>query len=100
MGDVRNVALMHKAESCMGESGMDMPEGCCTDTVEEFKIEELNKANFGLDLTPELFVVAVISSYLYEINLEATPSVQTAFLNYKPPLIERDIPIDVQSFLI
>ena len=100
MGHVRNVALMHEAESCPGEGTMDMPGDCCKDTVEEFKIEELNKAAFNFDGTPELYVVTVLSDFIVEIILDSRVTGQTAFLNYKPPLIERDIPITVQSFLL
>lgn len=99
MGKVRNVALMHKADNCLGESDMDMPFDCCKDTVEEFKVDDLAKVDFNFDISPDLYLVTALAYYLLDLNLENRLSNQTAFLNYKPPLIEQDIYIRVQSIL-
>lgn len=100
MGHVRSVALMHEAEPCISEGSEEMPMDCCKDTVEEFKVEELNKAVFTFDLSPDLYLISALSYFLIDLDLENSLSTQTAFLNYKPPLIERDIPVTIQSFLL
>ena len=97
MGHLRNVALMHEAAPCNGE--MEMPLDCCKDTVEEFKVEELNKASFSFDVSPELYLISFVGYVLYDVGLPAAIPNQTAFLNFKPPLIEPDIYLRVQSIL-
>lgn len=99
MGHLRNIAFMHKAEPCQNEGDMDMPFDCCKDTVEEFKVEELNKASFAFDVTPELHLLYALDYFIVNLDLQEIRSQQTDFLNYKPPLIERDIIRDVQSIL-
>ncbi len=100
MGHVKNIALMHEAVSCQNEVEMNMPDDCCKDTIEEFQVEELNKTAFNFDISPDLYLISALSYYLIDLDLESSLSTQTAFLNYKPPLIERDIPVTIQSFLL
>ena len=103
MGRLIDTSINHPAASCM--SMMDMGDasdamGCCKDTVEEFKVDDLQKAHFDFNATPDLNLLAVVTYVLVDYKLFSTATTQKQFLNYKPPLIAQDVPVLVQSFLL
>ena len=104
MGRLKNVAVFEKAESCMAMMGMekdeDCPMDCCKDTSEEIKIDDLKKVSEQINLVPDLKVLAVVTYFLIDFDLVSRANHYTSYLNYKPPLIDQDIPVLVQSFLI
>lgn len=99
MGEVKDIAINHHAQSCTGNMDMEMEMGCCEDTIDLYKADDFQKANsvFELDI---LKVPAVLSYILIDLDLLSVSNHFAKYLNYKPPLIDLDIPILVQSFLI
>ena len=104
MGQLKDVSVFHEAESCMKTMKMEMKGGCsmhcCENITEEFKVEDFNKANFTTNLAAEYSLLAVITYVLIDFDLISLAESYTHYLNYKPPLIELDIPVLVQSFLL
>ena len=80
------------------EDKQECPEGCCHDKVEFYQFDE----DFNLPATvvnPNVVIVFINYFLLDELFGSLDPHT-TKYLNYKPPLIELDIPVLVQSFLI
>ncbi len=104
MGRLKNVALFTKADSCMSAMGLadnePCPMGCCEDTVEEYKVDNLEKGHFTFDARPDLQLLAVFVYSVVQLNLDNETSDHNPYQNYKPPLIAQDVPVMVQSFLI
>ena len=104
MGRVKDVALFEKAHSCMEMAGLgdeeDCLPGCCKDTSEEFKVVDFQQASHEVDLSFDGKLLAVITYMMIDLDLVSSATNNTAYLNYKPPLIHKDIPVLVQSFLI
>lgn len=75
-------------------------KNCCDDESHELRIKELNKATFDVDLTPDLKLVATITLFLHSLEAESSIIETPDYRYYKPPLIDKDIPVLVQSFLI
>lgn len=105
MGQLKNIAVFKEAKSCMDK--MDMDENalacamsCCEDVEEEFKVTDLNKAAFGFNLVPELHLVAVLTYLFIDLDLFSSVKRHSSYLNYKPPLIDPDITVLIQSFLL
>jgi len=86
MGQLQEVTAYQKAKSCMEKMGLEKPcpVGCC-ETTSEFK--------------PYLSTAVEVESFIYDVNVPDEPT-YPRYLNYKPPLLDRDVPILVQSFLI
>lgn len=110
MGEIDSIALLQESKSCEMSTqqapcanhdlhnSQPTKKDCCED--HSFFVEgqdELAKtASFGM---PDLHFVAVL--YAVAAYLFAQPSIVTTFYkDYSPPLIERDIPVLVQSFLL
>ncbi len=100
MGRLKSVSVFHEAESCMSKFGRECPKNCCDNEQEEYKVEELNKANHNYDFSPELYLVSMVGHSLIHELLVKEVDQYPKYLNYKPPLIELDIPVQVQSFLL
>ena len=107
-GHVQSIALFVKAEPCQMEkkacSGVMMQmkrNGCCEDKSIEVKGKE-NAAEVKAvsELMPSYNFIAVILPVLYTIEGGNVSKMSSTFTQYKPPLIEHDIPVLVQSFLI
>ena len=102
MGKVRDVAVFKKAKSCLGErnKGRTCPMHCCNDTVEEYKIDDISKTSLEIDLGAKLLPLFTILASFQEVDLHNSSQLSARYLNYKPPLIDLDIPVQVQSFLL
>ena len=71
---------------------------CCQNEFKEFKITDkfqpsIHEIDFDLQ-----FVIAFFDTYIQLISAEKEQ--YSKYLNYHPPLLERDIPVFIQSFLI
>lgn len=102
MGRLKNVSFYEEAHSCMKLAGMDdsCPMDCCKDTSEEFRIDDLQTTSFDFTLQTQYHLLWT-SSLTVDLPLLAFES--RFFLQshpYKPPLIVRNIPVQVQSFLL
>ncbi|MEM6813813.1 MAG: hypothetical protein AAF600_05415 [Bacteroidota bacterium] len=100
MGRLKSISVLQEAKSCLADHGRVCPKNCCEFEQEEYKVEDLNKVNHNYDFNPD---VHLISSAEFAIILDTlfTPDTSTPdYLNYKPPLIEQNIPVQVQSFLL
>ncbi|MDN5214585.1 hypothetical protein QQ020_21070 [Fulvivirgaceae bacterium BMA12] len=105
MGRLKSIAVFHKAESCMPEMAMEgddksCAKSCCEDVSEELKVTDLNKVTFGFDLSPTWHPFAVSHPLTVDFDFISLIISRSSYLNYKPPLIDLDIPTLVQSFLL
>ncbi len=100
MGRLKSVAVFHKAESCKTKFGWECPKHCCDDQQEEYKVEDLSKVNHNYDFSPELQLISVIDYAVILDELYSEDTDKPQYLNYKPPLIDQNIPVQVQSFLL
>ena len=100
MGRLKNVAFFHQAESCQNEMDMNSVMDCCNDTEEEFKVENLTKVVHEFDFSLNPGFTAVITYLLIDFDLRSSSITKALYQNYKPPLIDYDINILVQSFLL
>lgn len=103
LGRVKDVSFFEKSQHCAEMMGMeqeDCPMSCCKDTKEEFKVDELSVTVYSFDLDTDFHLLSTITYVLLDISILEVPTQNFAYRNYKPPLIEQDIPVLVQSFLI
>ena len=103
MGRVQDVAYFQESKSCADLLGMDeevCPPNCCKDTHEEFKVDDLSATAFSFDLDTDFHLLHAFTYLLLDFNVLTAPTHQVAYQNYRPPLIEQDIPVLVQSFLL
>ncbi|MEQ9442769.1 MAG: hypothetical protein RIG62_27255 [Cyclobacteriaceae bacterium] len=71
---------------------------CCEDEFQSLELEDEFKPQvIGSSLHSE-FVAAFVITFISSPNASKADKAQ--YINYSPPLIERDIPVLVQSFLI
>ena len=73
---------------------------CCNNTSDYYKLDQdqqLSSFDFKAFNSPQLVAVLWI---LTNLNLPATYSKSTDYLNYKPPLIVCNLPVDLQTFLL
>lgn len=71
---------------------------CCQNEFQEFKITDKFQPAIH-DIQVDLqFVIAFIDTYFQLTSFEKEQ--YSKYLNYHPPLLDRDIPVLIQSFLI
>ena len=101
MGRLQNVAVFNQSEACDGMSEeMSRMMGCCHDTAEVLKIDDLKKVSEQIKIMPDLKLVVDLSFIAVDFDLPSVSELPTDYLHYKPPLIERNIPVLFQSFII
>lgn len=102
MGRLKNVSFNEHAQSCMKLAGIDdsCPMDCCKDTSESFKIDDLQIAGYDISLQTNYHLLWQNSFNLEIPELLALDIIRVNQFQYKPPLIVRDIPVQVQSFLL
>ena len=88
------------AKMDMDEEEMACAMSCCEDVEEEFKVTDLNKVVFGFNLVPELHLLAALTYLFIDFDFFSFVNTHSSYLNYKPPLIDPDITVLVQSFLL
>lgn len=104
MGRVQSVAILHDAAPCamemMAESGMGTREGCCQDTQTKIEGNDLQVKNLKpIALEYQSLWVAELPWVIEVLQPESRISFDSGIYHI-PPLIEREIPILHQSFLI
>ena len=105
-GRVQSVALFVKAEpckevqkSCHGTEHRSKKNGCCQEKSILLKGKE-STAEVKASVIPSFNLITVILPVLCSvIDLDSSVAAP-AYAHYKPPLIEHDITVRVQSFLI
>gem|GEM_PF-4967016 len=91
-----SIEINDHAEGCQDEAEDKMP--CCEDTTEELRIDHVQKTTFDLDLA---FSTSLIQEVVFTLVHVDPSELDYPFVDlHVPPLIARDIPILVQSFLI
>lgn len=76
-------------------------KGCCSTELQYFKLDqEQQTVHAEFQLTDELsqFITAFASAFVLNSSVEETETPK--YFLYKPPLILRDIPVLIQSFLL
>lgn len=74
-------------------------KGCCSTEFQHFQLDQDQQTNsFNLEISKPLshFVIAFVGTFLIEKPNQKQIS---TYEQYKPPLIFRDIPVFIQSFL-
>jgi hypothetical protein len=108
-GSVQSVALFIKAQpckmempkSCHGSKSLTKRNGCCEEESILLKGKETTaELKTVTELTPSFNLISVILPVLYSICEVDSFSASPQYAHYKPPLVDRDITVFVQSFLI
>ncbi|MCF8459702.1 MAG: hypothetical protein K9G46_03175 [Flavobacteriales bacterium] len=90
--------------SITGDAGctcgaMDDASNCCHSEREFFQLDD----DFSVApvQTLSIYSASIISVFVYHLSLDFDESNKlVAYLNYKPPIPDKDIPVLIQSFLI
>lgn len=116
-GELKNIALFVEAEQCHdvrtrkiktqchpGKNTCQQSEKkegrkCCENKTVFLETDDFISTMASPKINPEFQLIAV-TFILYNDLLFSTEKRFVKFLNYKPPLIESDIPVLVQSFLL
>ena len=117
-GKLKNIALFEQAEKCAHEKNQQKPschkvkmtchqkketkpeKSCCdSETKVVESAQEDYKVPTILEFQPNLSFVAVELSTFSISNYSARYKI-VKYLNYIPPLIDEDLPVLVQSFLL
>lgn len=105
MGELENIAVFQKAKSCIDKiktdgQAMACAMKCCEDVEVEFKVTDLNKAVSGISLVPQWYLLAAITYLIIDFDLFSFVKAYSSCLNYKPPSIDPDVTVLIQSFLL
>lgn len=74
-------------------------KGCCENQYVQFEIEDDYNSSTVVETPVQMdFVAAFIISYINLYSFDA--SAEAEYLNYAPPLLDLDIPVLIQSFLL
>ncbi len=101
MGHLVSMAVNEEAHDCADIMGLEDeadPMGCCDDESQEIKADDFQKTSFefhiaGMEMVGEIEDCSIALLQAYTFN-------PAFYAQYKPPLIHRDIPVLIQSFLI
>jgi hypothetical protein len=110
--ELKSVALFSKATSChagktmincpvhgqMEMPGSSEPQGCCDDTTDYVKSEtDQLIQQLSLDLESQ---IALLNIAIFSATIQLLPITKQSvqYLNYKPPLIICDLPVELQTF--
>ncbi|MBK5279472.1 MAG: hypothetical protein JJE09_11485 [Bacteroidia bacterium] len=109
-GNVQSIALYVKAKACKMEKPKTMfngpmdhakSNGCCEEESVILKGNETNaEVKTASEIVPSFNLIAVILPVLYSIFEFDTSITSVAIAHYKPPSIEYDVTVLIQSFLI
>ncbi|MFY0628416.1 MAG: hypothetical protein JXR07_19120 [Reichenbachiella sp.] len=102
MGRMKSIAFFEKAHDCMQINGLESedipPMECCDDVEEELKIKDYSKTKFDFQIRSILVLNSVIPLVVECLQIE--PFELAFYTKYIPPLINQNIPILNQQFLI
>lgn len=107
-GKVQSVALFLKAQPCKdvqkpchGTEHHAKKNGCCEEKSIVLKGKETNaEVKVPTQINPSFNLIGVILPVLYSLINTDSSVITHQYTYYKPPLIERDITVLVQTFLI
>jgi hypothetical protein len=107
-GRIQSIALFVKAQSCMdvqeschGTGYHSKKNGCCEEESIVVNVKDTTaEVKVATSITPSFNLIAVILPVLYSIIDTGSTVATPRYAHYKPPLIQRDITVFVQSFLI
>ena len=92
---------MEVPKPCHGSKTQTKRTGCCKEESILLKGKETTaELKTVTELTPSFNLISVILPVLFSINEVDSFSASPRYAQYKPPIVERDITIFVQSFLI
>lgn len=74
------------------------PMNCCEDVTEAYKVDELARVSFKFNFDAQQSVLSVATLVPIDFDLIASSTHSLKYQHYKPPLIDRDISVLVQSF--
>ena len=103
LGKLKHITVFEEAKTCMSEMDMDKepcPMDCCDTTSEQLQVEDLQKAHYQFDFAPQLKLISLVDYLLTNEIGTLDESVTYHTTPDPPPLIEHDIYISVQSFLL
>ena len=108
-GEIKSLSIFGKAKSCHEQKTVhtcpfhakmqqQQEDSNCCDNEMTIVQADIDQVFSGVELTNlQPFVVAFVQVFFLEHRFEQQ---DIAFEHYKPPLIAKDIPILVQSFLL
>lgn len=110
MGELQSLTLFKEAPQCEFSAQTVPPchghvsfkhKNCCEDkTFTREALDNLAKTPTPQELHPELkYATLILPAYVVS-SILARETYSITFLHYSPPLIELDIPVLVQSFLL
>jgi hypothetical protein len=108
-GELQSVSIIEDAASCPMEVQLPpchrnmakQKSDCCQDSHLAFEGKDFNYAFKEFkDVITSGSEVSVILPYIMEVVETELVLTAADFLPYKPPIVQRDIPVLIQSFLI
>ena len=103
LGKLKHITVFEEAKTCISEMNMEeesCPMDCCDTTSEQMQVEDLQKVSFQYDFAPQLVLVSLVDYLLMDDLGDLNHEAIQGFYPITPPLIEHDIYISVQSFLL
>jgi hypothetical protein len=104
-GQIQNMALFSKAESCEMEKRMPPchrheTQPCCEDETIVHNSEDFNAPTTDISILPVLVLDVELPAILILEAIPSSPLSSARFYNYDPPLRETDLTVSLHTFLI
>ena len=101
LGQLKSIEINHKSDHCCSDlmAGKDIADSCCDEEEIDLKVNELNQSIFSFEAQTAFFVVSWFALPDYSSSLFSEETAY-AYLEESPPLLNKDIPVLIQSFLI
>jgi hypothetical protein len=104
-GQIQNIALFSKAESCEMEKRMPPchrheTQPCCEDETFIHNSEGFNAPATGISIPPVLSLDIELPAVLISEVIPSSPSLNGQFSNYDPPVRAADLTVFLHTFLI
>lgn len=93
-GELENVAIFSKPDSCCGEDEEEMEEGCCKDEITHVAFQkDFIFTHFIKECKTPVLVLAIFSFQNSSFNFNLPNEVSISFTKEEPPpnLVQRDI---------
>lgn len=102
LGELKSVSLYQKADTCNPDTDTaeNCPFHCCDDEVEQYKSDDFGKASFEFKTASVSTLIAILSYFHIDFDQDRFLRAYHTYTDYSPPLIDQDIPVMVQSFLL
>jgi len=104
-GQIQNIALFSKAESCEMEKRMppchrQETQPCCEDETIIHNSEDFNAPTTDISILPVLALDVELPPILISEVIPSSPFLQAQFYNYDPPVRAADLTVSLHTFLI